>query len=74
MNEFLAKLYNPATKSEAIVTVLTVTTLVVTYLVWTDFFISCSILLAFLAPLFLAVYVGSLMLEKAFKILFLKTA
>lgn len=73
MNELLSKLYNPATKTQATVTVLTVTVIVVTYLVWTDFFISCSILLAFLAPLFLAIYIGSLMLEKAFKILFAST-
>lgn len=73
MNELLAKLYDPATKTQAVVTVLTVTTIVVTYFIWTDFFISCSILLAFLAPLFFAIYIGSLMLEKAFKILFAKT-
>lgn len=74
MSKFFSQLYSPSTKTQATVTLVTVTFIVVAYVIWTDFFVSCSILLSFLAPLLLAIYLGSLMLEKSFKILFNKTA
>lgn len=65
----LSTLMQPTTKTQAAITVLTVTVFVVCYIAFTDFFITCSILISFLFPIFVLVYYGSKMLERGLKIL-----
>lgn len=72
MSTILSQITTPQTKTQATITILTVVVFVVAYVIWTDFFVNCSVLLAILFPLLVGMYYLSKMLNKSLSVLLAK--